>query len=1372
MKIIRRSSLANKVFLVTLMLNLGLACNSAYADATADCIRFSAVKEWQAAVTLRGDGEGSPFPNMTVSNHETLTASFPLKLDNASSSCPSNMRFLTDPLQIKDIKAMIDYKTVIKVPDVPGCESSTIITSNGKPVTEAEGGLDLQFSSGTYSLKLAYLAPYRLATRDCTGDGHESAENLSRGLFNPNGTQLVGNQPLPVSGLTLSGQAKLTEPQNIAFGLPMTYTVTWNIVPKNGQGPKKKETITRPCKQSGSIIGCENQSLGEVIDIAGTAFTLHYQSDRAAGRNLVNSVSVAHAQALGGWTLSVHHRYDPTTNELYLGDGDHRDAMDLGTVKSSAAGGFWIASEAGGIVYEFGSDGRHLKTLNSFTGATLLTFGYDAKKTLINIRDSSGNHTVIQRDSNSRPTSIVGPYGQTTQLTVDASGYLASIKHPSGMVDKFTTTPEGLLTSHTNVRKKTSKFSYDDLGRLKSNTNAARAKQTLTRSETASAFDVTLRTAEGRTTLYQTTPSGSGGETRVITDGVGLKSQISHSADGTVTTALPNGIQTTRTLEPDPRFGQSAAGIKNSSITMPSGLKLTGTSARSVTLSHSTDPFSLSALTHTVSINGRTYSSEYNGSSRIFVNKTPTGRTRQTVIDPQGRVISRETTGLFPTAYTYDAHGRLFTVTQGNGVDARTVQFSYDQGGYLEGVTDPLGRNVTFVRDVMGRLTQQALPDGRTISYSYDVNGNLTALTPPGRPAHRFTYSSIERVASYVAPKVGGVATNTKYIYNRDQQLVSISQPGGNRIALGYDTAGRATTLTILRGTFDFSYDPNTGRLSSITAPDGIGLTYAYDGDLVTASMLTGAVTGSVQRTYDNDFRLTELKVNNTNSIAFQFDHDGLLTNAGALTLLRDSKNGLLTGTTLGKVTDSFSVDGFGAVNMYTARFNTADVLKAQYRYDKLGRITTRIETIGGTTDTFIYSYDPVGRLATVEKNGVNQSVYTYEANGNRVTRTAVSATIYGSYDFQDRLTRYGTASYSYTANGELQSKTDGTQKTNFTYDALGNLLRVVLPDNRKIEYLVDGRNRRIGKKINGLKVQGFLYQSSLRPAAELDGNNNVVSRFIYATRINVPEYMIKDGVTYRIITDHLGSPRLVLNTTTGQIGQRMDYDEFGNVTTDTNPGFQPFGFAGGLYDGDTKLVRFGARDYDAETGRWTVKDPIGFNGGSNMYAYVQNDPVNRRDPLGLADVFFFSAVTVGGPTPVSPEAEVVLISGYSTESGTYSGVIGARGIKVGGNANYFAYLEGFESYLNTGEVEHISMAEYGFGAEELLFGEGICVGVYQAGPDKSGKYEEGFFIGVGGGVVGEHGTVGIGFGFPLVGIVTDWFQGLDREIRNIYGVP
>jgi RHS repeat-associated protein len=159
----------------------------------------------------------------------------------------------------------------------------------------------------------------------------------------------------------------------------------------------------------------------------------------------------------------------------------------------------------------------------------------------------------------------------------------------------------------------------------------------------------------------------------------------------------------------------------------------------------------------------------------------------------------------------------------------------------------------------------------------------------------------------------------------------------------------------------------------------------------------------------------------------------------------------------------------------------------------------------------------------------------------------------------------------------------------------------------------------RVGKKVNGTLTQGFLYRDQLNPIAELDGAGNIVSRFVYGSKGNVPDYMVKEGVSYRILSDHLGSPRLVVNSATGEVVQRMDFNEFGNVIQDTNPGFQPFGFAGGIYDLHTGLVRFGARDYDAVTGRWTAKDPIGFGGGdSNLYAYVLGDPVNFVDVDGF----------------------------------------------------------------------------------------------------------------------------------------------------------
>jgi RHS repeat-associated protein len=306
-------------------------------------------------------------------------------------------------------------------------------------------------------------------------------------------------------------------------------------------------------------------------------------------------------------------------------------------------------------------------------------------------------------------------------------------------------------------------------------------------------------------------------------------------------------------------------------------------------------------------------------------------------------------------------------------------------------------------------------------------------------------------------------------------------------------------------------------------------------------------------------------------------------------------------------------------LNTSAAAAGGSGLYAAQYTRDKLGRITQKVETVGGATDTYAYAYDTAGRLAEVKKNGAITASYTYDANGNRLTHTGPAGTTTGTYDEQDRLTQYSTATYAYTPNGELRSKTAVGGTTTYQYDELGNLLAVTLPGGTQIQYVVDGQNRRIAKRVNGSSVQGFLYDDQLRIAAELDGAGNVVSRFVYGTRINVPDYMVKGGATYRIVTDHLGSPRLVVNATTGQIAQRVDYDEFGDVVLDTNPGFQPFGFAGGLYDRDTGFTRFGARDYEPESGRWTTKDPIRFGAGQpNLYTYVGNDPVNGIDATGL----------------------------------------------------------------------------------------------------------------------------------------------------------
>jgi RHS repeat-associated protein len=419
-----------------------------------------------------------------------------------------------------------------------------------------------------------------------------------------------------------------------------------------------------------------------------------------------------------------------------------------------------------------------------------------------------------------------------------------------------------------------------------------------------------------------------------------------------------------------------------------------------------------------------------------------------------------------------------------------------------------------------------------------------------------------------------------------------------------------------------------------------------------------GPITGTLTRNYNNDFRVIAVSING-NSINYQYDNDGLLTQVGDLSLHREAQNGFLIGTTLSQVITQRTLNSFGELDSETVTYQGNTLYQVAYQRDKLGRITEKVETIEGQTTTYDYHYNLAGQLVEVFQNKVSINRYGYDDNGNRITLNGV---VIGSHDNQDRLIQYGENQYTYTKNGELQTKihTATAQTTSYTYDVFTNLTHVQLPDGTEIEYLIDGRDRRIGKRVNGQLVQGFLYQGSLNPIAELDANGNIVTQFVYGGRGNVPAYLIKNQQTFRVIADSLGSPRLVINVTTGEITQRIDYDEFGNVQLDTNPGFQPFGFAGGIYDLDTGLIRFGARDYDPKAGRWTAKDPILFAGGdANLYGYVLSNPINWIDEDGL-EAALSAPVTNGGI------GETVSAIGKAVVSTSRAVVVGSGAVVTG----------------------------------------------------------------------------------------------------------
>lgn len=873
----------------------------------------------------------------------------------------------------------------------------------------------------------------------------------------------------------------------------------------------------------------------------------------------------------------------------------------------------------GAELHVFNHDGKHVRTMSAKTGANLRTFGYGPSGHIVSITDGDGNVTTIERDGQGRPSAIVGPYGHRTTLALDADGYLAAITNPASETNTFLYQPGGLLSYMRTPRNFEHFFTYDENGRLTKDEDPAGGSQSLARTGTFADHTVTRTTAEGRIHRYQTENQvlARGKRTRhYLPDGTGTARD--ELVDGQRAFYTSDGVATYAAESKDPRFQTSATMTTYAQTQMPSGLLRQTWSAASVALSNPADPLTMTSESASVNVNGRTTSSSFVVSSRTQTTTSPAGRTATTVVDSQERPVSITVPGLTPVQVSYDSRGRPQTVTQGT----RQYTIAYDASGRPQTVTDPLLRTQSYTYDNADRVLSQTLPDGRQIGFTYDAAGNLSSLTPPGRPAHTFAWTSIDQESLYTPPDLGTGAVATSRAYNLDRQQTRVVRPDGREVDYVYGaTTGRLDQMTIARGAYVYGYD-TAGRISSIAAPGGATMTFAYDGSLLLGTTWSGSIVGSVTRAYDASFRNTSVSVNGS-AISLGYDNDDLLMSAGAMTLARNSQNGLLTGTTLAAVTDTLGYNGFGEVVAYSAQAGVTPLLSFDYgTRDVLGRIAQRTETVlGGSPHAFGYSYDLAGRLSDVTTDSVPTGHYEYDPNGNRTLANGVAAT----YDAQDRLLTFGTKSYTYTANGELATKTDSATGavTQYSYDELGNLTRVDLPDGRVVEYVIDGLNRRVAKKVDGVVVAKWLWQSQLRIAAELDASNNVVSRFVYATKANVPDYLVKAGVTYKILTDQVGTPRLVVRADTGAEVQRTSRDEFGVLIAESgDTTLHPFGFAGGLFDRDTGLVRFGARDYDAETGRWTAKDPIRFAGGlTSLYSYVGSDPVNNMDPNGL-DLF------------------------------------------------------------------------------------------------------------------------------------------------------
>jgi len=876
-----------------------------------------------------------------------------------------------------------------------------------------------------------------------------------------------------------------------------------------------------------------------------------------------------------------------------------------------------IPSEDAREIYRFDAQGRHLDTRDALTQGLRYAFGYDGAGRLSSITDGSGNATTIRRDALGAATAVVGPYGQATRLALD--GNLAEVTSPAGERTRFAYTSDGILLSKiTAPRGGDYLFGYDAGNKLLvSASDPAGGGVSFARLAQPPGYRVTRGTTLGHDVLFDVNLLANGDRILSDTWPDGRQFQATLHPDGGSRRVRPEGTVTERVAAADPRFG--AAALYDSAITTatPGGQSRVVQATRAATLADPLNVANMAQLAETLTVGGKIWTRLYDAASRTFTLTSPAGRLSTLQLDALGRPVRQQQGGLQALDFSYDSHGRPARLAWGS----RSVDLAYvddplsPRNGWLQSMTDNLGRALGLEQDAAGRINKLTYPNGGAMSIAYDAHGNPATVATPANTACAFDYSVLDLLSAVrCGPPTGPDFTG--YSYDAERKPLSVTRPEGALVSFGYDAFGRPATVAMPDRSLTYSYDAQ-GRVAGLLGSDGQNLALSYDGHLLDTETWSGTVAGSVGRSYDSAFRIKTLNVAGT-VVGFAFDGDGLLIQAGAEALARDANNGLVTGITAGATTETLSRNAYGEVDGTTLAGNAAILYTVAYSRDAAGRISgfTATPSPPESAKAIAFGYDSAGRLAEVKLNGSIIAAYTYDANGNRLSGPgAPVGTV--SYDGQERLTQYGTVGYTYTAGGALASQSEAGVATVFEYDGFGNLIHASRP-GKDVRYILDGLGRRVGKQVDGSLVQGFLYGDALHPVAELDGAGQVVSRFIYGSRQDTPDLMIRNGIAYRILSDYAGSPRVVVNTADGSLAQRMDYDEFGNVLNDTAPGFQPFGFAGGLYDSHTRLVHFGAREYDPRTGRFTRPDPARFAAGANLYAYVHGDPVNRTDPTGL----------------------------------------------------------------------------------------------------------------------------------------------------------
>jgi RHS repeat-associated protein len=729
------------------------------------------------------------------------------------------------------------------------------------------------------------------------------------------------------------------------------------------------------------------------------------------------------------------------------------------------------------------------------------------------------------------------------------------------------------------------------------------------------------------------------------------------SQDGGVKVTYPDGTVDDITYGPDPRFGMQSPVMESLTRTLPDGTTAYHvTGARTVTYNDPLDPIGgLATLHNEMNIENATYAVDYDRASLTVTQSTPEYRSRTVTYDAQGRVAQAN---LFdntdPIIYTRDANGQVTQVAQG----AEYVNLAYDAFGRVTTVTDALNRVTHYAYNADNLVTSITSPGGQVTQLKLDSAGNLVQVTMPNQAVHQMQYQAGNETA-YILPGSAGQINRT---YSLDGELTQLAYPTGRMVTQAFDAlTARLTSQTFSEGSIAFTYNASD-QLASMARTPGQTTDYSYNGMLMTQQATSGVASADFTYSYDPSLNLGNIHAQigaTATDTPLTHDNDGMLTGIGPFTLSRNGPGGLTNEIWDDNFNLSYSYDNIGRIDEVSSSTSAQDMFQENLTYDAGGQLTEADQSINDVDSTLTYTYDANGQLLTVKRDGVKAETYTYDANGNRTSRRMGTGTVEKAvFNSQDHITTFSGVAYTYNADGQLIQRGSDT----FTYSTRGELLQAVV-GGQTITYAYDALRRRV-QRTDSTGSWSFYYDNPTNPYLVTQSKNpsGVITEYFYDEN----GYLIgfrRGGVMYYSGSDHLGTPWIVVDEA-NNIQKQLTYDAYGKVLTDSDPSFELLiGFSGGLYDPATRLLRFGLRDYDPNAGSWTMRDPALYQGSQyNLYAYIQNNPVQFRDPFGLGFGF-----QISGYEGVGGELELMISSqGFSFCSGVGFGVGGSIGPKTG----------------------------------------------------------------------------------------------------------